>query len=123
MVIGTPAFCPMEYSNQGHVSIKVDAYALGVTIAVTLTNLNPFNTNVVELLEEAMENGSAAFAACLDPTAGEWDPDKAMAVARVAMRLGDHKYRSRATCAEVLAELEVAAGMEPRPRLQGTVEC
>jgi serine/threonine protein kinase len=72
IVIGTREYMPPEYSCRGHVSPKVDAFALGIVLAELLLGLSPVQNDLMKMLEEGVEGGNAALVKILDSRPGVW---------------------------------------------------
>eukprot|EP00937_MAST-01D_sp_MAST-1D-sp2_P000267 g267.t1 len=110
-VIGSYGYMPVEYCMQGHVSVKTDAFALGVVLLELLTGRPPLLPGGEEMLAEELAEDLAGpepprVRMHLDPKAGTWrDERSAVALAALAERCL-RSVSARCTAAEIRPKLD-----------------
>eukprot|EP00935_MAST-01C_sp_MAST-1C-sp1_P000817 g817.t1 len=102
-VIGTRCYMPPEYQSGGQVSVKIDAFALGIVICELLTGINPTEQPLREVIAEAL--GAGELDTALDSKI-LWTSSLAAALAKIAMSLTTAIKTQRAMVSAVLPDLE-----------------
>ena len=116
-VIGTKPYQPPEYTQQGHVSEKTDAFALGVVLLELLTGKPPVNKQTNEFLyfelQPALHVLQSALPSLFDARQGA--PSRAqkkrlLALGCIAKKCLELYAGQRCTVSAVLVDLDVLAG-------------
>jgi hypothetical protein len=116
-VIGTKPYQPPEYTQQGHVSEKTDAFALGVVFLELLTGKPPVNKQTNEFLYFELQPALHVLQSALPPLfdARQGAPSRAqkkrlLALGCIAKKCLELYVGQRCTVSAVLVDLDVLAG-------------
>ena len=127
---GTFHFLCPDYQSKGHYKAACDVYAMGVTIAVTVTNETP--ASIAQILMEAKEDGHLEDLADKRPGAQGWNKDVALKLMNLAMKCMKRRMDARPSMEEVVQELSglkaTAAALAPSAsstldEMQRLLEC
>jgi len=103
LIVGTHFYMSPEYTSNGQVSEKLDAYAFAIVLLELLTGNPPSEVAALNIEEPDVY---AEMAQYVDGRAGAWPPAVVHRLAAVAERCIEFRPRTRASVRDVVDELE-----------------